>query len=148
MVTQSNPPSTAKIAGHPLHPLLIPFPISAFVGAFACDVAYWFAEKAIVAEVAVWLLGIGLVAGAIAGLVGAIDFLGSERVMKLPSAKAHGLGNGLLLALEAANFGVHHADGQGIVPTGLLLSVLSVCVLMFTGWKGGDLVFKSRVGVL
>jgi uncharacterized membrane protein len=148
MVTQSNPPSTAKIGGHPLHPLLVPFPIAAFVGAFACDAAYWFVANAIVAEVAVWLIGIGLVGGAIAGLAGVIDFLGSERVMKLPSAKAHGLGNGLLLALEAANFGVHHVDGQGIVPTGLLLSVLSVCVLSFTGWKGGDMVFKSRVGVL
>jgi uncharacterized membrane protein len=32
-----NPKSTASIAGHPLHPMLIPFPIALFVSVFVCD---------------------------------------------------------------------------------------------------------------
>ena len=37
----SNPKSTASIAGHPIHPMLIPFPIAFFVATFVCDLAYW-----------------------------------------------------------------------------------------------------------
>jgi len=33
-------------------------------------------------------------------------------------------------------------------PKGLLLSLIAVCILLFTGWKGGELVFRYRVGVL
>jgi len=37
----SNPRSTASIAGHPIHPMLIPFPIAFFIATFVCDLAYW-----------------------------------------------------------------------------------------------------------
>jgi uncharacterized membrane protein len=37
----SNPQSTAKIAGRPIHPMLIPFPIAFFVATFVCDIVYW-----------------------------------------------------------------------------------------------------------
>lgn len=36
-----NPHSTATIAGHPIHPMLIPLPIAFFVGTFVCDLVYW-----------------------------------------------------------------------------------------------------------
>jgi uncharacterized membrane protein len=37
----ANPRSTASIAGHPIHPMLIPFPIAFFIATFVCDVVYW-----------------------------------------------------------------------------------------------------------
>ena len=36
-----NPRSTASIAGHPIHPMLVPFPIAFFVGAFVTDLVFW-----------------------------------------------------------------------------------------------------------
>ena len=36
-----NPKSTANIAGHPIHPMLIPFPIAFLVSAFVTDLVYW-----------------------------------------------------------------------------------------------------------
>ena len=36
-----NPKSTAAIAGHPIHPMLIPFPIVCFVLTFISDLAFW-----------------------------------------------------------------------------------------------------------
>jgi uncharacterized membrane protein len=35
----------------------------------------------------------------------------------------------------------------GVVPTGLVMSGIVVCILVFTGWKGGELVFRHRVAV-
>ena len=40
-MTTDNPPSTARIAGHPIHAMLVPFPIALFVAAFVSDIAYW-----------------------------------------------------------------------------------------------------------
>lgn len=37
----TNPHSTASIAGHPIHPMLIPFPIAFFVSTFLADLAFW-----------------------------------------------------------------------------------------------------------
>src|SRR4030095_3664251 len=65
--TPPNPKSTASIAGHPLHPMLIPFPIAFFVLAFLCDLAFWRTGDAFWATAALWLLGAGLIMAALGG---------------------------------------------------------------------------------
>ena len=70
-----NPKSTASIAGHPIHPMLIPFPIAFFIGAFVCDIAYWQTTNASWATAAIWLIGAGLVTAALAAVVGLIDLV-------------------------------------------------------------------------
>jgi uncharacterized membrane protein len=60
-----NPQSTAKIPGHPIHPMLIPFPIAFFVGAFLTDLAFWRAGRDFWAEASVWLIGAGLLMAAL-----------------------------------------------------------------------------------
>ena len=52
-----NPKSTLQIAGHPIHPMLIPFPIAFFVATFVCDLAFWGTGNPMWATGAVWLLG-------------------------------------------------------------------------------------------
>ena len=37
----NNPRPTAQIAGHPLHPMLVGFPIAFFVATLVCDLVYW-----------------------------------------------------------------------------------------------------------
>ena len=37
----SNPKSTAQIAGHPIHPMLIPFPVAFLVATLVCDLIFW-----------------------------------------------------------------------------------------------------------
>jgi uncharacterized membrane protein len=55
-----NPRSTASIAGHPIHPMLIPFPIAFFISTFVCDLVYWQTANASLATAAIWLLGAGI----------------------------------------------------------------------------------------
>lgn len=60
-MVNSNPRSTARISGHPIHPMLIPFPVAFFVATFAVDLVYLANGEAGWASAAIWLLGAGLV---------------------------------------------------------------------------------------
>jgi len=143
-----NPKSTASIAGHPLHPMLIPFPIAFFVFAFLCDLAFWRTGDAFWATAALWLLGAALVMAALAALFGVIDFLGEPRIRALNDAWWHAGGNVLAVLIALYNWYMRYTTGEAaIVPTGLLLSLIVVCILLFTGWKGWNLVYRYRVAV-
>ena len=92
----SNPKSTASIAGHPIHPMLIPFPIAFFVATFLCDLAYWQTSNGAWATAAIWLLGAGLVMAALAAVAGLTDVLGEPRIRALRDVWWHAGGNVLL----------------------------------------------------
>lgn len=143
-----NPQSTAKIAGHPIHPMLIPFPIAFFIGTFACDVAFWSTQNASWFDATVWLLGAGLVMAALAAIAGLIDVAGDARIRNLNAVWWHAGGNVTAVLVELYNFYIRYAKGVAIVlPTGFVLSLIVVCILAFTGWKGWDMVYRHRVGV-
>lgn len=59
--------------------MLIPFPMALLVGAFAADLAFWGTANVFWTQVAVWLVGAGLVTGVLAAAVGFVDFLTIER---------------------------------------------------------------------
>jgi uncharacterized membrane protein len=144
----ANPQSTAKIAGHPIHPMLIPFPIAFFVGTFACDIAFWFTGNANWAMVTPWLLGAGLIMAALAALAGLIDVIGERRIRTLDDAWWHAGGNVIVVLIQLFNLYWRYEHGAAaIVPTGLILSLVVTCILLFTGWKGWEMVYRHRVGV-
>ena len=142
-------PSKAAIAGHPIHPMLIPFPIAFLVGALASDLGYWGSGDPFWARGSLWLAGAGLVTGAIASLFGLIDFLGLRRVRELTSAWLHFLGNGVALLLTLWSV-LHRYDDPvaGVLPTGIILSVAVASILVVTGWLRGELSYRHRVGVM
>jgi uncharacterized membrane protein len=87
-----NPASTARVAMHPLHPMLVPFPIAFFTGALFTDVAYWKTAEMMWADFSAWLLFAGLVMGVLAALAGFIDFLSNRLIRGLSSAWLHMMG--------------------------------------------------------
>src|SRR5215213_11959365 len=106
-------PSAAAIAGHPLHPMVVPLPIGAFTGAVAADVAYAATRDPFFARAGRLLTLAGLVTGALAAILG-----------------------GVSIALRSR-------DGQrATVPAGIALSALSAMVLVVTGWLGGELSYR------
>ena len=144
----TNPKSTAQIAGHPIHPMLIPFPIAFFVGTFACDLVYWQTSNPAWATATPWLLGAGLVMAALAAIMGLIDVFGDQQIRQLSTAWWHAGANVLVVLIELYNLFSRYQQGpSAIVPNGLLLSLIAVLLLLFSGWKGGDLVFRGHVGV-
>jgi uncharacterized membrane protein len=144
----SNPKSTASIAGHPIHPMLIPFPVAFFVATFACDLVYWQTANEAWATAAIWLLGAGIVTAAFAAIAGLTDVLGEPRIRALNDVWWHAGGNVLVVLIEVYNIYIRYSEGAlAILPTGLVLSLVVVCILLFTGWKGWEMVYRHRVGV-
>ena len=94
-------PSTAAIGGHPIHPMLVVFPIAFLVGALATDLAFWRTGDHFWALASEWLLGAGVVMGALAAVAGLIEFLTITRVRSLVAGWVHFLGNAaaILIAL-------------------------------------------------
>lgn len=143
-----NPRSTLQIAGHPIHPMLIPFPVVFVVTAFFCDLAFWQTGSSSWSAAALWLLGGALVFGALAALAGLTDFLGEPLVRRLTAAWYHFIGNAAAIVLTAINFYLRYANGdQAVVPEGLLISLVVVGIFLFTGWQGWEMVYRHRVGV-
>jgi len=144
-----NPHSTASIAGHPIHPLVVTIPIAFFVAAFVCDLVFWRSANAMWASGATWLIGFGLIGAAAAAVLGLIDFLGDHRIRALNDAWWHAGANVIVVLIELYSWYARYTQGpEAIVPTGLVLSLVVVLLLLFSGWKGGELVFRHRVGVL
>lgn len=140
--------STARIGSHPVHPMLVSFPIVCFVGALVTDIAYWATAEMMWADFSAWLLAVGLVMGVLAAIAGLIDFLGNRQIRQLSEAWVHLAGNVLVLILALFNSFIHSRDAwTSVVPTGLILSALTVLVLLVTGWMGWAMVYRHRVGV-
>jgi uncharacterized membrane protein len=148
-MTYTNPHSTARIGGHPLHPMVVPFPIAFFISALATDIAYLSTGSLTWADASMWLLGAGLAMALLAALLGLTDFLGEPRVRRIRQAWLHMGGNVLAVALAAGNFALRAAQGpaDAISPTGVTLSALVAALLLFNGWMGWALVYRHHVGV-
>jgi uncharacterized membrane protein len=142
-------PSSAAIAGHPIHPMLVPFPIAALVGALVVDVAFLQSGDAFWARAGFWLLAAGIATGALAAVFGLVDFLSVPRVRSLTAGWVHFLGNATALALAAWNLALRWDDpAAGATGLGVALSAAVVLILLVTGWLGGELSYRHRIGVM
>ena len=145
--SHAHPHSTAKLGGHPIHPMLIPFPIVCFIGVLVTDIVFRNNHDPGWAIASRYLLGIGIVMGLLAAVAGLTDFLGSERIRSLGDAIKHMLANVTAVVLEIINFILRLHSDAPIAGIGIILSVIVVLILLYSGWKGGDLVFRHGIGV-
>lgn len=150
MEHQDSPvPSTAAIMGHPIHPMLIPFPVASLVGVVLTDIAAQVTDNDFWTEASRWLLLVGLVTGAFAAIFGFIDFASTKRIRDHSIAWVHFLGNGIALLLTFINLILRPEDPAEGVPTlGLILSVVVAGIFCVTGWLGGELSYRHKIGVL
>ena len=146
---EQNPKSTAKIAGHPIHPMLVGFPIAFFVSTLVCDLVYLNGGNPAWATAALWLVGAGVVMALVAAVFGFTDFVGEERIRYLPDAWRHMIGNLIAVALAALSWGLRATQGaeEAVAPWGVTLSAAGALILLYTGWKGWELVYRHHVAV-
>ena len=129
--------------------MLVPFPIVCFIGALVTDIVYALTAEMMWTDISAWLLLVGLIMGGLAAIAGLIDFLGNRMIRAQWPAWPHMLGNVLVLVLAFFNNMVHTRDAwTSVMPTGLILSILTVLILPVTGWLGWSMVYRHRVGVL
>jgi uncharacterized membrane protein len=140
--------SVAAIAGHPLHPLVVPLVIGLYTAAVIADVAFVRSGDAFFARGAGMLLLGTLMAGALAVLPGLIDLLAIPRARRLPAAWVHGVGNLVFLVLVGWNYAHRQSEPLPVdAQMSFNLSLLGLAVLLVTGWLGGELSFRHGVGV-
>src|SRR6185312_10872467 len=127
MTLEHNPRSTAQIAGHPIHPMLVPFPIAFFVSAFLVNLAYWVTGGGGWARASLWLLGAGVVMALTAAVFGLTDFLASREIRSLNAAVQHMIGNVLAVLISLANFIYQLTGGPSVIlPWGLVMALVVV----------------------
>ncbi len=140
--------AVAAIDGHPLHPMVVPLPIGSFVGAFVSDLAYVRTGDPFWARSARYLTGAGIVTGLLAGSLGAMDFTGRRRVRSHTAAWVHAGGNLAVLGLAVVSGSMRSRDERGAAASrGLAISAVSAGLLLVTGWLGGELSYRARIGV-
>jgi len=137
----------ASIAGHPLHPMLIVFPVGLLVFSLICDLASFFFDNPTTwATVALYTMIGGFVGALVAAVPGLIDFfsLSEARVRKI--AVMHMSLNSVAVVLYAINIWmrVNGADNRGMP---LWLSLAAVGILGISGWLGAEMVHRHGVGV-
>ena len=144
-----HPPSTtARLVRHPIHPVLVPFPIVCFVGTLLTDIAYWRTAEMMWADFSAWLVSAGVVLGLLAAIAGLIDFLSNRLIREEGPAWPHVIGNAAVLVLGILNMLVHTHDAwTSVVPWGLTLSALTVLIILFTAWAGRTLAYRAGVEV-
>ncbi len=140
--------SKAKLCGHAIHPMLIPFPLGLLVASIVFDIVYLLTGNGKWSEIAFWMIAVGVVGGLVAAVFGAIDF------SRVPDGtRAHSIGvwhavlSGSMVALFAVSWlwRMGEPTEPGAVP--IILSVLGVVLAGLTGWFGGELVERLGVGV-
>lgn len=140
--------TTAAIRGHPLHPLLVPIPIALFLAALVTDIVFIVDGSSGWAIASRWLLGGGLAGALLAALAGFVDFVGNARIRELRDAWLHLFANLALVVIEAVNLLLRLPNPDVAASIGVALSAVAVLVMLFSGWKGGELVFRYGVGQL
>jgi uncharacterized membrane protein len=144
-----NPHSTAKIAGHPIHPMIIPFPIAFFVSTFVTDLLFLNTGREGFATASKWLLAAGIAGALLAAVMGFIDFAGDRMIRSLRQAWLHLGGNLLAVEREAVTLYLRAVPGPSVATVAeTVLSGVVVVLLLFNGWMGWEMVYRKHVGIL
>lgn len=142
----------ARIFGHPIHPMIIPFPFALWTFSFIADLLYYFGSHDYVwVNVAFYTLLGGLIGAVLAAIPGLVDYF-SIRDHRISNIAAwHARFNVVALLVFGASFYLRTTGGSEIVNGSLtipvLLSFLGVLLIAVSGWLGGELVYKHRVSV-
>ena len=141
--------SRAKALGHPIHPMLIPFPLGLLATSVIFDIIHLIWGNTNLALAAFYMILAGLVGGVAAAVFGLWDWTNIPNDTRAKVVGMwHGLGNLVVLGLFAMSALLRWGQ-PGYVPGGVALglSVLAFLVAGVTGWLGGELVDRLGVGV-
>ncbi len=141
--------SKIAVAGHPLHAMLVTFPIALVAATLGCDAFYWWSGDPFFARASVWTSGWGFGLGVAAGAVGTLELLAVRGIRHRGESWGHAIAAMLMLAVIGANWGLRLSGGEAaILPWGLFLSGLGFVAVGIAGWHGGKLVFEHQIGIM
>jgi uncharacterized membrane protein len=140
--------SRAKLFGHPIHQMLIVFPLGLLATAVAFDVVALVRSQGYWSELAFWMIAAGVVTGLLAAPFGFVDWLAIPSGTRAKRIGAiHGLGNVLIVLLFATSWLMRRDAPAAPEQVALALSFVAGGGALITGWLGGELVDRLSVGV-
>lgn len=144
--------SPASIGGHPVHPMIIPFPIALWVFSVVADIIFlWRGNPVWWNYVAFYSLLGGCLGAAVAAVPGFIDWLSIKDPAVVPAANWHARLNVIALIIFLASFYLRTTSGSrwvsGSYTIPFAISIVGIILITISGWLGGELVFRHAVAV-
>ena len=137
-----------KFLGHPVHQMLVVFPLGLLATAVMFDLIYLAGGGTTMAVVSYWMIAAGIIGGLIAAPFGWLDWFGIPTGTR---AKAiglwHGVGNVVVLLLFASSWLIRRELPERADVIALTLSFMGAGLALITGWLGGELVDRLGIGV-
>jgi uncharacterized membrane protein len=140
--------SKTKFLGHPIHPILVVFPLGLLVTSVIFDLLFYFHVVGIPPEVGFWMAVSGIIGGILAAIFGLIDWLAIPSQTRAKSIGLIHAGANLIVLIFFILSIYTRFDNPKFMP-GLAAVVLSVVGILFGvigGWTGGELVHRLNVG--
>jgi uncharacterized membrane protein len=140
--------SRAKLFGHPIHQMLIVFPLGLLATALAFDAVQLVTGNGYWSEIAYWMIAAGVVTGLLAAPFGLIDWLAIPSGTRAKRIGAiHGVGNVVVVFLYGVSWLARTGNPAAPEMPAMALAFLGGGLALITGWLGGELVDRLAVGV-
>jgi len=140
--------SRVKLLGHPVHPILIVFPLGLLATAVVFDIIYLVTEDTRLSEAAYWMIIAGILGGVVSAPFGLIDWLAIPAGTRAKRIGAlHGMGNVVVLLLFALSWYMRTSTAGEPGTFAYLCAFLGAALALLTGWLGGELVDRLGIGV-
>lgn len=140
--------SAIALVGHPIHVMMVHFPIAFVIATLGVDVFYWWSGDDFWVRVGLWSAGVTFWTGVAASIAGTGELLLVKGIRAREASWSHAIAAMTLVAISGANWGLRLEYPESILPHGLALSALSAAMAGFAGWHGGKLVFDHGIGIL
>jgi uncharacterized membrane protein len=138
----------AKLLGHAVHPMLIPYPLALLTTAIIFDVIRLFTGTSLWSTIAFWMIAAGIIGGLIAALFGLIDWLGIPKNTRARQIGVlHGVGNVVMVVLFAGAWLLRRVDPGNPTTLALILELAGGALSFGTAWLGGELIVRHGMAV-
>ncbi len=140
--------SAVALVGHPIHVMMVHFPVAFVVATFGIDILYWWSGDAFWVRAGLWSAGMAFWSGVAASIVGTGELLLVRGIRMLEASWSHAVAAMTLVGIAGANWGIRLVNPADVLPHGLVVSAIATVMVGFAGWHGGKLVFDHGVGIL
>jgi len=140
--------SKAKVLGHPVHPMLVVFPLGLLATSFIFDIIAGSGGGGSFSRAAFYMIAAGILGGLAAAVFGLVDWLAIPAATRAKRVGAvHGIANVIVVGLFIVSWGFRYGEPDAQLVPPVVLSAIGVLVALFSGWLGGELVNRLGVGV-
>lgn len=139
--------SVVALVGHPLHAMMVHFPIALVMATLGSDIFWWLTGDEFFLRTGLWAAAFAFITGVAAAIAGTAELILVRGIRIRVASWTHATAAMTLIAIMGANWGLRLTEAE-VLPHGLVLSGLAAVFTGFAGWHGGKLVLDHGVGVM